>query len=221
MVASSFACDPFSDFPDRFPTAHPSLAPLYSTMKTRLLLLVGALVLAVTGVSRAAIETYKIDPVHSTISFRIRHFFTPVPGFFTKFSGVIHVDRDNLENSSVDATIDVPSIDTRVPRRDDDLRSPHFFDVAKFPTAEFKSKSWKKTGEDTFDVTGDLTIRGVTKDVVLKVKSLGFGTGMQNRQISGWEASTTLNRNDFGITAYPKMLGDDVPVSITIEADKE
>ena len=190
-------------------------------MKIRSLLLAGSIVLAVAPTSRAAVETYKIDPVHSTISFTIRHFFTPVPGFFTKFSGVIQVDRDNLEKSSVDATIEVPSIDTRVQRRDDDLRSARFFDVAKFPTAEFKSKLWKKTGDDTFDVTGDLTLRGVTKEVVLKVKSLGFGTGMQGHQISGWEASTTLNRNDFGITTYPKMLGDDVPITITIEADKE
>lgn len=169
--------------------------------------------------ARAAVETYKIDPVHSTVGFTIRHFFTQVPGVFTKFSGTIVVDRDNLENSRVEATIEVPSIDTRVPMRDGDLKSDHFFDAAKFPTITFKSTSWKKTGEDTFDVTGELTIRGVTKPVVLKVTSLGFGPGMRGAMLSGWQATTTLNRNDFGITRYPKMLGDDVPVTINIEAD--
>jgi polyisoprenoid-binding protein YceI len=83
----------------------------------------------------------------------------------------------------------------------------------------FKSTAWKQTGDGTFDVTGDLTIKDVTKPVVLKVKLLGFGPGMQGAVLSGWEASTTLNRNDFGITTFPKMLGDDVGVTISVEAD--
>ncbi len=184
-------------------------------------LAVASLVLSLIAPARAAVETYKIDPVHSTVGFTIRHFFTKVPGVFTKFSGKIMVDRDNLENSSVEATIEVPSIDTRVEKRDDDLRSDHFFDATKFPAIVFKSKAWKKTSEDTFDITGDLTIHGVTKEVVLQAKSLGFGPGMNGAMLSGWEATTTLNRNDFGITRYPKLLGDDVPVTINVEADME
>jgi polyisoprenoid-binding protein YceI len=176
---------------------------------------------ALASWTHAAVETYKIDPVHSSIGFSIRHVFSPVPGAFTKFSGEIKVDRDNPANNQVEATIDVPSIDTRNQKRDEDLRSPRFFDATKFPTASFKSKSWTKTGEDTFDVAGELTIRGVTKDVVLKVKSLGFGPGMMGKPVSGWEATTTLNRNDFGISTYPKLLGDEVPITITIEADLE
>jgi polyisoprenoid-binding protein YceI len=189
-------------------------------MKLRLLF-VTALAAAFALRASAAVETYKIDPVHSSVAFSIRHFFSPVPGAFTKFSGTIKVDRDNLENSSVEATIDATSIDTRNERRDADLRSKNFFATDQFPTATFQSKSWKKTGDDTLEVTGDLTLHGVTKPVVLKVKSLGFGPGMQGRQLSGWEATTTLNRNDFGITTYPKMLGDDVTVTITVEADLE
>jgi len=179
----------------------------------------GALGLGLLLPARAAVETYKIDPVHSTVGFAIRHFFTNVPGGFTKFSGLITVDRDNLENSSVEATIEVPSIDTRVEMRDNDLRSDHFFDAAKFPAITFKSKSWKKAADGSFDVVGDLAIHGVNKEVTLKVKSLGFGPGMRGAMISGWEATTTLNRNDFGITRYAGMLGDDVPVTINIEAD--
>ncbi len=169
--------------------------------------------------ARAAVETYKIDPVHSSVGFTIRHFFTRVPGSFTKFSGTIVVDRDHVENSTVEATIDVASVDTRVENRDKDLRSDHFFDVAKFPTMTFKSRAWKATGTDTFDIVGDLTIRGITKEVVLKAKSLGFGPGMRGAMLSGWEATTTLSRNDFGITRLAGMLGEEVPVTISVEAD--
>ena len=190
-------------------------------MKPYRLPLLAAFAVGLIASAHAAVETYKIDPVHSSIGFSIRHFFSPVPGAFTQFSGTIKVDRENPENNSVEATIDVPSIDTRIQKRDDDLRSANFFDATKYPTATFQSKSWKKTGDDTFDVTGDLTLHGVTKEVVLKVKSLGFGPGMQGRQISGWEATTTLTREDFGITKYPQMLGHDVPVTITIEADQQ
>ena len=114
----------------------PSLASSFSALRSFGLL----------ASARAAVETYKIDPVHSSVGFTIRHFFTNVPGCFTKFAGTIAVDRDNLENSTVEATIEVPSIDTRVEMRDNDLRSDHFFDAAKFPAITFKSKSWKKTG---------------------------------------------------------------------------
>ena len=177
--------------------------------------------LALAARSQAAVETYKIDPVHSSVGFSIRHFFSNVPGVFTRFTGTIVVDRHNIENSTVEATIEVPSIDTRSGMRDNDLRSDKFFAVEKFPAIIFKSKSWKKTGDDTCDITGDLTIHGVTKEVVLKTKSLGFGPGMNGAVLSGWEATATINRNDFGITAYPKMLGDDVAVTISVEADQQ
>ena len=126
----------------------------------------------------AAVETYTIDPVHSSVAFTVRHFLTKVPGRFTKFSGTITVDRDNLENSSVNASIDVGSVDTDNDKRNGHLKSPDFFDAAKFATITFTSKSWKKTGDGTFDVTGDLTMHGVTKEIVLKVDLIGFGPGM-------------------------------------------
>jgi polyisoprenoid-binding protein YceI len=189
-------------------------------MKSRNLLVLFCLAsFALLASAQAAVETYKIDPVHSSVGFTIRHFFSNVPGVFTKFSGTIVVDRDNLEKSSVEATIEVPSIDTRSEMRDKDLRSDKYFAAEKYPAITFKSKSWKKTGEGTFDVAGDLTIHGVTKEVVLKTKSLGFGPGMKGAMLSGWEATATVNRNDFGITTFPKVLGDDVGVTIGIEAD--
>jgi polyisoprenoid-binding protein YceI len=186
------------------------------------ILALSALASALATAASAAVETYAIDPVHSHVGFTIRHFVSNVPGAFTKFSGTIVVDRDNLENSSVEAAIDVASISTFNEHRDADLKTATYFDAEKFGTITFKSTSWKKTGDSTFDVTGDLTIKGTTKPVVLKVTLLGFGPGMRGAQLSGWEATTTLAKADFGVTGpaiLGKALGDEVGVLIDIEAD--
>lgn len=179
-----------------------------------------ALLLAAAAPVSAA-ETYKIDPVHSAVAFTIRHFVSKVPGRFNHFNGTITVDRNDLTKSTAEATIQVASIDTENQKRDDHLRSADFLDAAKFPTIKFKSKSWKKTGADTYDVTGDLTIKDVTKEVVLKVTSLGFGPGMQGAQLSGWEATTKIDKKDFNVKD-PAMLdaavGDDVTITINVEA---
>jgi polyisoprenoid-binding protein YceI len=188
---------------------------------SKFLVLAGLVFVSLSAV-RAEVETYTIDPVHSSIGFSIRHFVSKVPGTFTKYSGTITVDRDNLEKSSTEAVITVGSVNTGNEKRDGHLKSPDFFDVAKYETITFKSTSWKKTGEDTFDVAGDLTIHGVTKPVVLKTKLLGFGPGMGGVQLSGWEATTTLNKSDFGVNGpamLGKALGDEVVVTLNIEAD--
>jgi polyisoprenoid-binding protein YceI len=186
----------------------------------RLITLLAILGLLVTA--RAEVETYSIDPVHSSAGFRIRHMLSKFSSSFTKTSGTITVDRANLENSSVEASIAVASINTANADRDKDLLSPSYFDGVKFPAMTFKSKSWKKTGENTFDVTGDLTIKDVTKEVVLKVTSLGFGPGMRpNTFLSGWEATTVLKKSDFGVNGpamLGKVLGDEVTVDLSIEA---
>ena len=172
--------------------------------------------------SAHAAETYNIDPVHSSVGFSIRHVFSKVPGNFTKFSGTLVVDRADLEKSSVEATIEIKSLDTRSAKRDSDVQGADYFDSANHPSITFKSTSWKKTGADTYDVTGDLTIKGVTKSVVLQTKLLGFGPGLMGAYVSGWEATTTLKRHDFGV-AGPAWLGtaigEEVAVTIGIEAD--
>jgi len=179
-------------------------------------------VLSLTAAARADVETYAIDPVHSSAGFSIRHMLSKFSSSFTKTTGTITVDRANLENSNVEASVEIASISTANPDRDKHLQTPDFFDAAKFPAMTFKSKAWKKTGESTFDVTGDLTIKGVTKEVVLKVTSLGFGPGMRpGSQLSGWEATTTIKKSDFGVNGpamLGKVLGDDVTVDISIEA---
>lgn len=191
-------------------------------MKT-LLKLAGtaALFLGALNVATAAVENYVIDPVHSSVGFKIRHFVSKVPGSFTKLSGSISVDRENLEKSSIEAVIDVDSVYTANEKRDNHLRSPDFFDTAQFPTSTFKSKGWKKTGEDTFDVTGDLTLHGVTKEVLMKVTLLGFGPGARGAQLSGWEGTTTIKKSDFGVAGpaiLSAALGDEVTINVSIEA---
>ena len=189
-------------------------------MKRSLLaLVITALALGSLTSVRAAVETYNIDPVHTWVGFSVAHFFTKVPGYFGKVKGTIVVDRDHLENSTVEAVIEVASITTNTKMRDDDLRSTNFFAAAQFPAMTFKSSAWKSTGDNTYAVTGVLTMKNVAKEVVLKVTSLGFGPGMKGAAISGWEAKLTLDRRDFDITADQGAVGNSVDVLINVEAD--
>jgi polyisoprenoid-binding protein YceI len=191
-------------------------------MKRSILALVFAgLILGLLTSAEAAAETYDIDPVHTWVGFTIAHFFTKVPGYFGKLKGTIVVDRDHLENSTTEAVIEVASITTNTRMRDDDLRSTNFFAAAQFPVMTFKSKKWKSTGTggETYDVTGVLTMKSVANEVVLKITSLGLGPGMKGAAISGWEASVTLDRRDFGIAADQGMIGNSVDVVIHVEAD--
>ena len=187
--------------------------------RSKLALVVVGIVLASLASAQAAVEAYDIDPVHTWVGFSIAHFFTKVPGFFSKVKGSVVVDRSNIANSTVEAVIETASITTNTPMRDDDLRSANFFAVGNFPSMTFRSKAWKSTGGDTYAVTGDLTIKAVTKEVVLKVASLGFGPGMKGAAISGWEVSTTLDRRDFDVSADQGMIGNSVDVVIHVEAD--
>ena len=176
--------------------------------------------------SAFAADTFVFDKAHSTIGFQVRHLFSKVPGKFDDFSGQIKLDEANPEQSSVEVTIKTASVDTGVKMRDDDLRSPNFFDAKKFPEITFKSSSVKRTGENTADVTGDLAMHGVTKEVVLKVELLGKGAGMQGAITSGWDAGTALKRSDFGLSwnkviEGTQVVGDDVQIELHIEADKK
>ena len=190
--------------------------------KIKYLLLASVIGFGLLASANAAVETYTIDPVHSSAGFTLRHMVSRFTGSFTKVTGTITVDRDNMEKSSVVASVDVGSVNTANEKRNDHLKSPDFFDFAKFPTMTFKSTSWKKTGEDTYDVTGDLTIKDTTKPVVLKVTSLGYSPGMKpGTTLSGWEATTTIHKSDFGLggpAMLGKVLGDDVAVTIGVEA---
>ena len=177
--------------------------------------------------SAFAADTYVIDKANSSMGFQVRHLFSTVPGKFDNCTGTITYDEASPEQSSVEVNIKTASVDTGVKMRDDDLRSPNFFDAAKYPEITFKSKSVKKTGENTFEVTGDLTIHGVTKEVVLKAELIGKGAGLKPGSIvSGWEATTAIKRSDYEL-AWNKVIegtqvvADDVKIELHVEADKK
>ena len=185
----------------------------------KILALLAVLALALT--SRAETETFKIDPVHSSVGFSLRHLFSNFASSFTKVNGAISYDASVPEKSSVEATVEIPSLSTANEKRDAHILSADFFDATKFPTATFKSKSWKKTGDGAYDVTGNLTLKDVTKEVVLKVTLLGTGPGMGGATVSGWTATTTIKKSEFGLAGpamLSKALGDDVTLTINIEA---
>jgi polyisoprenoid-binding protein YceI len=178
--------------------------------------------LALAALPALAQDTYKIDPVHSEVSFKIRHLLSKTSGRFTKFSGTIKVDPADMSKSSVEVTIDAATINTDNEKRDTHLRSPDFFDVAKFPTITFKSTSVKEVAKGKLEVTGDFTLHGVTKQITIPITNAGTQPGMQpGSVVAGFtDGTVTLNRNDYGIKAYPGALGEDVVISLNVEAGR-
>jgi len=167
-------------------------------------------------------ETYKFDQTHSTIGFKVRHLLGAAVGKFKQFNGTIEIDRDRVQNSSVVAQIAVRSIDTGIAKRDDHLRSPEFFDVAKFPEITFKSRSVKQTGPQSGDITGDFTMHGVTRPITLHAKLLSPAAG--DLKQSHWQVTTEpLKRRDFGLmfgtTAETVSgIGQEVTINIDVNA---
>jgi polyisoprenoid-binding protein YceI len=167
----------------------------------------------------AATTTWQIDPAHSSAQFAVKHLMiSTVRGAFTSVKGSIQLDDKDITKSSVEVTIDVNSVDTRQPDRDKDLKSDHFFDADHFPSITFKSKKVEQVSPGKLKVTGDLTIRGATKEVVLDVDgpTAPIKDPWGNQRI-GVNASSKITRQDFGITYGPGMIGDEI--SITIDAE--
>ena len=185
---------------------------------SRLLLIIAA-ALAVTASAFAQATTWNIDPNHSAAQFSVRHLgISTVRGAFTKVSGTATYDAKDPSKTSIDVTIDASSVDTRVERRDNDLRSPNFFDVAKYPTLTFKSKHAEAAGPGKMKITGDLTIHGVTKEVVLDVDGPSPPvTDPRGNLHMGASATTRINRKDFGVNGGSAVAGDDVPITIDVE----
>ncbi len=182
-------------------------------------LLVITAAIAFTTSAFAQAKTWQIDPNHSTAQFSVRHMgISTVRGAFTKVSGTATYDPADPSKDTIEVTIDANSVDTRVERRDNDLRSPNFFDVAKYPTLTFKSKQVEAAGPGKLKITGDLTIHGVTKEVVLDVD--GPSAPVQDPKGNshmGASASTKVNRMDFGVSGASAIVGNDVPITIDVE----
>jgi polyisoprenoid-binding protein YceI len=173
----------------------------------------------------AATSTWQVDPAHSEALFSIRHLtISTVRGGFSKIKGTISFDEKDPSKSVVDIAIDMTTVDTREPKRDEDLRSDKFFDVAKYPTMTFKSTKVEQVSAGKLKVTGDLTLHGVTKEVVLDVDgpSAAIKDPWGNQRAAA-SATTKINRQDFGVKWNKTidnggvMLGDDVSITIDVE----
>jgi len=173
-------------------------------------------------------DTWQIDPAHTSVEFTVRHMMiSNVKGTFQKTTGTITTNGSDPASATIDATIDASSVDTRVDRRDNHLKSPDFLDVAKYPTITFKSTKVEADGPGKFKVTGDLTLHGVTKPVVLEVESSGAPVKAMGGLHAGASATTKIKRSDFGLTwnkaleAGGVVVGDEVAISIDVEAIKK
>lgn len=171
-------------------------------------------------------QTYAIDADHSKVSFEVSHLVvSSVVGQFKKFNGNFKFNPEDFSQTQLEAVAEVNSVDTAVKKRDDHLKSPDFFDAKKFPTMTFKSTSAKKTGEKTFDLIGDLTIRGVTKKVTFNVTYRGQIKD-KAKVLQAFKATTEINRKDFGVNfqavveAGP-VVGDTVTINIITEGTRK
>ena len=195
----------------------------------RRILIVSALIVTLGLPVFGQAAMYEIDPAHSSAQFGIRHLMvSTVRGDFRKVTGTVNLNEQDVTKSTIDATIDVSSINTGIEKRDEHLRSPDFFDAAKYPTMTFKSKKIEKAGEGKYKVTGDLTLHGTTKEVVLDVEGnlTPVKDPMGKTRIGGM-ATTKINRKDFGL-AWSKPLetggvvvGDEVSITIDTELTQQ
>jgi polyisoprenoid-binding protein YceI len=190
-------------------------------MKMRTRFVVSLILPAALSSAALANETYQFDQSHSTIGFKVHQFLGTTSGGFAKFSGEIDVDREHPEKSSVSAKIDVRSIDTRIQKRDDHLRSAEFFDVAKFPEITFKSRRVRRTGPQSGDILGDLTMHGMTKPTTLRVKLLSPLSN--DTKQTRWAVTTEpLKRREFNLMfsqGAEAVSGISQTVAINIEVE--
>lgn len=185
-----------------------------------------ALGLTLASAARSATETFVFDKSHTLVGFRIRHWLTKVDGRFREFEGHIWLDRANPADSRVDVTIQTASIDTANENRDKHLRSADFFEAEKYPVITFKSTKVTPRGKDLYDVTGDLSLHGVTKTMTVPVRHTGF-LNLGKQEKAGFELTIPINRKEFGVVwnrtadSGGVMLGDDVDINVQVEANKE
>jgi polyisoprenoid-binding protein YceI len=178
----------------------------------------------VTTATAIETTTYSIDKAHSEVSFQVRHLLTKVRGRFSAFEGTIEYDEQQPEDSSVNVAVQAASIDTNERDRDAHLRSADFFEVEKYPTLTFRSRAINRTGTLGFDLTGDLTIRGVTRPVTFDVNFLGKAKDPWGNERIAFEAETTIDRKDYGLHWNAALetggflVGDEVKISLSVQA---
>jgi polyisoprenoid-binding protein YceI len=176
----------------------------------------------------SAKTSWVIDPMHSEIQFKVKHLvISTVTGSFKTFEGTVETDGDDLTTAKINFSADIDSIDTNQAQRDEHLRSAEFFDAENHPKMTFTSSSLEKTGEDTYKLKGDLTIKGVTKPVVLDAEYGGAMTDFYGQNKAGFEITGKINRKDFGLTwsatteAGGVVVGDEIKLAINIQLIKQ
>jgi polyisoprenoid-binding protein YceI len=169
-----------------------------------------------------------LDPMHSEVQFKVKHLvISTVTGSFKSFEGQFETEGDDFENASIDFSLDVNSIDTNQEQRDGHLKSADFFDAEAFPKISFKSTSFKKTGGDEYALTGNLTIKDVTKSVTLNVEHGGSAADFYGNTKTGFEISGKINRKEFGLTwdgiteAGSVVVGEDIKLIINVQFAKQ
>lgn len=194
-------------------------------MKT---IIISALILAATVFANAQTSQWGYDDTHAKVGFSISHFgISETEGKFTKFSGTVLSDKPDFSDAKIEITIDVNSINTEAAQRDAHLKSADFFDVAKFPSIVFKSKKLTAAGKNKYKLTGDITMHGVTKEIILDVIYKGTVVDPYKNTKAGFKLSGTLNRNDFGLSWNGKLasgeilVGNEVELMINIELIKK
>lgn len=186
----------------------------------RRLVALSTLALALVA-SAVRAETYSVDPIHSSFIFKVQHanaanFY----GRFNKAAGEVKTDAGALTSLSVN--VEAESIDTNNKMRDEHLRSPDFFNTKEFPEITFKSTEVKKTGDNDYDVTGELTLHGTTKSITVKVTKTGEGKNAQGKDVIGFETSFTIKRSEYGMSGYiGKGVGDEVTLIVALESVKQ
>ncbi len=172
-------------------------------------------------------DTYKVDPVHSEVGFKVRYLVGKTAGVYSKFSGIITLDEKDLSKSKVEVTVEAASITTHNEARDKHLRTPDFFDVEKFPTLSFKSVAVKEVAKGKLEVTGDFTMRGVTKRITVPVANLGASVHPRSKKaMVAFSAAFTVQRKDYGVSygladAGNVVVSNDVDIELTLLAEKQ
>ena len=190
-----------------------------SLRQTLSAMVIGSLVLC--GAALAA-DTYKIDPVHGTVIYRVSHFNVgQAYGRFNSPTGEIMWDSGDPTKSTFTFEVKSADVDTGNPKRDAHLKSPDFFDAKQFPTISFKSTGVKSVGDNKLEVTGDLNLHGVTKSITVPITKTGEGDTKMMGYRTGWLAETDLKRSDYGVNGLQGAVGDDVHLIVSFEAVKQ
>ena len=186
-------------------------------------LLILALILLASFLNpAAAAETYKLDPAHTSVVFRIKHLGVAyVYGRFNGPTGSFVFDESSPAKSSIEMQVDAKNVDTAVQKRDNHLKSPDFFNAGEHPLITFKSTSVKKSGKDSYDISGNLTLLGKTKPITVKARQTGTGKDPWGNYRRGFETSFTVNRSDFGMDFMMKVAADDILLTVSVEGIRQ